>query len=85
MEIIKKTYSNLFEKILSGEKKFDRRLDEFEVQKGDILVLKEINEKREFTGREIKKTITFVARTKELKYWDDKEINEKGFVIMRLE
>ena len=61
------------------------RLDEFEVNKGDILVLKEINEKREFTGREIKKTITFVTKTKDLNYWDNEEIHKKGFIVMSLE
>lgn len=59
MEIIKKTYSEPFEKILSGDKKFDVRLNDFEVTDGDILVLKEINEKREFTGREMKSNLRF--------------------------
>ena len=65
MEIIKKTYSDLFEKVLSGERKFDMRLNEFEVNKGDILVLKEIDYNRNLKGREIKKTVTFVTKTKE--------------------
>jgi len=88
VEIIKKAYSKLFEKILSGDKKFDIRLNDFEVNEGDILILKEINDKREFTGRKTRKKITFVSKTKnveDLGWWSQEEINKKGFVVMSLE
>ncbi len=84
-KIIKKAYEELFEKVLSGKKKFDLRLDDMEVKEGDILVLREINSNREFTGREIEKEITFVMKTKDLGYWSEEEQNKKGFVIMSLE
>ncbi len=84
-KIIKKAYKELFEKVLSGRKKFDLRLDDMDIEEGDILVLKEIDSNRNFTGREIEKKITFVMKTKELDYWSEEEKNEKGFVVMGLE
>ncbi len=84
-KIIKKAYKELFEKVLSGKKKFDLRLDDMEIEEGDILVLKEIDSERNFTGREIEKQITFVVRTKDLDYWSEEEKNKKGFVVMSLE
>ena len=84
-KIIKKAYKELFEKVLSGKKKFDLRLDDMEIEEGDILVLKEIDSERNFTGREIERQITFVVRTKDLDYWSEEEKNKKGFVVMSLE
>ena len=48
----------MFEKIVSEEKRFDVRLEDINVNKGDSLVLKEsVNEKT--TGRIIKKKVGF--------------------------
>ena len=56
MKIPKKTWPELFEKILSGEKNFDLRLADFECQPGDILVMQEYDPKtKQYTGREIEK------------------------------
>lgn len=84
MEIVKKAYSEAFEKILSGEKKFDIRLNDFEVDEGDVLVLKEIDSERKFTGREIRKKVTSVSKTKRVDWWADEEIIKNGFVVMSL-
>jgi D-ribose pyranose/furanose isomerase RbsD len=81
-EIIKKVYTKFFEKILSGEKKFEMRLADEEYNIEDILILKEINENREFTGREIKKKITYLAKTKDCDYWPQEEIDKYGFVVL---
>ena len=43
MEIIKKIYSESFENISSGKKKFELRLADEKYNIGDILVLKEID------------------------------------------
>ena len=85
MEIIKKTYKNLFEKVLSGEKNFDVRLGDMIVSKGDILILREIDENRNLTGREIKKRVSFILRTKELDYWSKEDVNKFGFAVLQLE
>ncbi len=83
-KIVKKAYRELFEKVLSGEKNFDLRLDDFDAKEGDILVLREIDSDRNFTGREIEKEITFVMKTNNLDYWSEEEKNKKGFVVMGL-
>ncbi len=86
VEIMKKTWSREFEAILYGRKKFDTRLDDFEVKEGDILILKEWDtDRKEYTGREIRKKISYVLKTKEAKYWAGEDVNEKGFVVISLE
>jgi len=83
--IEKKTWPYLFEKVLSGEKQFDLRIAEFECEVGDILVLREWDpEKKEYTGRELEKEITFIVKTKDLKFWSQEDINELGFLVMSL-
>lgn len=83
--IEKKTQPYLFEKVLSGDKQFDLRIAEFECEVGDILFLREWDpEKKEYTGRELEKKITFVLKTKDLKFWSQEDINELGFLIMSL-
>ena len=83
--IKKKSWPSEFGLILNGKKKFDVRLDDFDINKGDILVLEEFDpEKGEYTGRKIEKKVDYVLRTKEAKYWDKKDIDEKGFVVISL-
>ena len=83
--IEKKTWPHLFEKVLSGEKNFDLRLAEFDCEKGDILVYQVWDpKKKEYTGREIEKEITYVMKTKDIQFWDKEEIDRLGFVIMGL-
>ena len=62
----------MFEKIISGEKRFDVRLGDINVKRGDSLVLKEsVNGK--ITGRTIKKKIGFYFKTKDVNYWSQEE------------
>jgi hypothetical protein len=83
MKIRKKTWTEGFEKILSGEKTFDARLANFECKPGDILVLEEYDlTKKKYTGRKIEKKITFVLNTKKQKYWSQNDIKKEGIVIM---
>ncbi len=81
--IEKKAWPELFEKVLSGEKNFDLRLAEFECEKGDILILREWDPKtKEYTGRELEKEVAFVIKTKDIKFWGEKEMDKLGFVVM---
>lgn len=85
MKIPKKTWPELFEKVLSGEKNFDLRLADFECQPGDILVFQEYDPKtKQYTGREIEKEITFVMKTNDLNFWPKKQVDELGFIVMSL-
>ncbi len=70
-EIHKKISPEYFEKILSGEKTFEYRVNDFDCQSGDILVLDEYEytqgqgttEGRRSTGRSIRKKVGYVAKT----------------------
>jgi len=85
MEHRLKTTSDLFEEVYSGRKKFEVRLGDKNIKEGDILILQEIDENREFTGREVRKKATFVRRTKDFNFWSQEQINEQGLVIAQLE
>lgn len=70
-EIHKKISPEYFEKILTGEKTFEYRVNDFDCQPGDILVLDEYEyakgqgttEGRRPTGRSIRKKVGYVGRT----------------------
>jgi ASC-1-like (ASCH) protein len=85
--IIKKINPESFNAIGSGNKKCELRLNDEEINEGDVLVLREWNpEKQEYTGRELSKTITF-AQVLEINnlYWSEEEIREKGLRLMSFE
>jgi ASC-1-like (ASCH) protein len=85
-EIIKKINKEMFDLIDSGKKKFEVRIeDDCKFNEGDVLVLKEHDEKKELTGREMRKIISFVLRTKECGWWDRNKIDEYGFTVLGLE
>jgi len=82
MKIEKKTWPDLFQKILDGKKTFDARLADWECKSGDILVLREYDpQTKEYTGREIEKEVTFVLKTKDIKYWPEEDVEKYGFQI----
>lgn len=84
MKIIKKCEKDMFERILSGKKKFEVRLGNLEINEGDILILKESIKGVE-TGRELTKKVGFLLKTKNLDYWSEKDENKFGFVVIQLE
>lgn len=85
--IKKKTWPEEFNKVSLGKKKFDLRLDDFEAQEGDILVLEEWDPKvKKYTGRKIEKKITFVWKFKtDQTFWPEEKIKEKGLQIFSIE
>ena len=88
MQIIKKKiWPEYFEAVVSGKKKYELRLNDFEVNEGDTLLLEEWNpQTQEYTGRAIKKKVTYVKKFKlnEL-FWPEEEITKKGIQIISLE
>jgi len=85
--INKKIWPEYFEAVSSGKKKFEFRLNDFEIKEGDTLVLEEWDPKiKEYTGRKIEKKVTYVGkfRIDEL-FWPEEEIKEKGIQIISLE
>ncbi len=84
MIIEKKAVPDLFQKVFTGEKTFDARLDRFICKPGDILWLREWDPKKEkYTGRDLKKKVTFVLKSKDLeKFWSKEEVDKHGFQII---
>jgi len=85
-KIEKKAWPELFEKVASGEKTFDVRLNDFKCKPNDVLVLREWNPKlKKYTGRVLEKKITFVLKSKDFsKFWSRKEIKKYGFQVIAL-
>jgi len=64
--IEKKIWPEYFNKVASGEKTFEFRLADFDIEKGDTLVLKEWDPNtKEYIGRSVEKQVTMVLRTKD--------------------
>lgn len=88
MEIRKKIWPQYFDKIKSGDKTFELRLADWDCKAGDILVLQEWDpDTKNYTGRELTKTVSYVLKTKDIKnagMWSEEEINKYGFQIISL-
>lgn len=83
MKIEKKTWPELFQKVLDGDKNFDLRLADFEIKPGDILVLREYDPRtREYTERVMEKKVTFVLKSKDVNFWPKEDIEKYGFQVI---
>jgi ASC-1-like (ASCH) protein len=83
MKIEKKVWPKYFNKIKSGDKSFEIRLADWKCKVGDVLILKEWDPKtKKYTGREIEKKVTYVLKTKDLKFWSKEEIEKFGLQII---
>jgi len=87
MEIRKKIWPEYFDDVASGKKKFELRLNDFEVNEGDILILEEWDPKtKSYTGRKTEKKVTGVNRFNLDKlFWPKEKIEEKGIQIISIE
>jgi len=82
--IKKKVWPDYFKLIKSGKKKFELRLADFKAKEGDILILEEWNpEKKEYTGRKIRKKIKYILKFKLNDFGQEKEIKKKGIYILQ--
>ncbi len=85
-EIRKKTDVKYFKKVLSGEKKVELRIADFECKPGDVLVLEEWDpETKKYSGRKIRKKVTYIMKTKDAPFWNKEEIDKYGYLIMQLD
>jgi hypothetical protein len=87
MTIEKKIWPEYFQAIIDGKKKYELRLNDFEVNEGDVLCLREWNPiTKEYTGRQINKNVTYVGKFYIDKlFWPEEDIKNKGLQIMSLE
>ena len=82
--IRKKIWPQNFEKVQSGQKKFELRLADFEIQEGDTLVLEEWDPKtKEYTSRKIEKKVNYVFKFNLDDFSQKKEIEEKGLYVIQ--
>lgn len=82
MKIEKKIQKWSFDKILSGDKSFELRLADWECQPGDTLILREIDDNRNYTGRVLEKEVVYVLKTKDVKFFTSEDIEKYGFQII---
>ncbi len=85
--IKKKIWPEYFDAVASGKKKYELRLNDFDVKEGDTLILEEWNpETKEYTGRRVEKKVTYVGKFKIDKlFYPEEQIREKGIQIISLE
>ena len=83
MKIEKKIWPESFQAILDGRKKFELRLADWKINKGDILVLREWEpKKKEYTGRSLEKEVKYILKTKDIKFWPKEEQEKYGYQII---
>lgn len=86
MLVVKKIQQVFFEAVITGKKKSEFRLDDFEVQEGDILRLIEVDTNKKETGRSVEKVVTYVSKVDlNNTYWPVEEILEKGIQVISFE
>ena len=88
MKIEKKIWPEYFQQVLDGNKTFELRLDDFEINEGDTLLLKEWDPNtKEYTGREIEKKVGYVGKWKIddlTKFWPKEDIDKNGLQVISL-
>ncbi len=86
MNIKKKTWPEEFRALMDGSKAFDCRLDDFECNIGDLIIFEEFDPATgEYSGRSLEKRITYIAKTKEMKFWKEADAADSGLQIMSLQ
>lgn len=79
----KKCVPDLFEAVRAGQKPFEVRLADFEVQSGDRMVLEEWDPIiQSYTGRTCTIEIGYILKTKDVSFWKQKDIETYGFQVM---
>jgi len=86
-KVIKKVLPEYFQDILDGKKKYELRLNDFDINEGDILVLEEYTSAdpttRKPTGRTLEKEVTYIRKFKiQDLWWSEEDIKDKGIQII---
>ncbi|MCX6702269.1 MAG: DUF3850 domain-containing protein [Candidatus Wolfebacteria bacterium] len=82
--IKKKIWPKWFKEVKSGKKKFELRVADFKVEKGDMFEMHEWNPKtKKFTGKKISKKIKYVLKFGLDDFGQKKLIEKKGFYIIQ--
>ena len=84
-EIEKKMWPESYEKVLSGEKTYDLRLADWACHPGDVIVFKEWDPTaKAYTGREMRRRVGYVGKTKDWEVWPAKDIEAYGYQVISL-
>ncbi|MFA7252667.1 MAG: DUF3850 domain-containing protein [Candidatus Paceibacterota bacterium] len=87
-KVEKKVWPEYFQQILENRKTFELRINDFDIQEGDVFVLREWDPKtKDYTGRSLEKKVGYVGKWKldELtRFWSQKDIDDKGLQIISL-
>lgn len=85
--INKKIWPEYFEPVASGKKKYELRLNDFEVKEGDTLIFEEWDPKiQDYTGRKTEKQVSYVGKFMiDDLFWPEEKIKEKGIQVISLE
>lgn len=89
-QIIKKVLPEYFQDIIDGKKKYELRLNDFEIEPGDTLILEEWTsadpKNRQATGRRLEKMVSYLRKFKfQDLWWSKDDIEEKGIQIISFE
>lgn len=86
MRIEKKVKNKYFEAVADGRKRFEVRLADFECSPGDLLVLKEQDEKtNNLTGRELECELLYKFNTKDLeRFYSKEDIEKQGLIVLAI-
>ncbi|MDE1855772.1 MAG: DUF3850 domain-containing protein [Candidatus Micrarchaeota archaeon] len=83
MKIEKKIWPRYFKDVKSKKKSFEVRLADFRCKPGDVLVLREWDPKKKvYTGRKIQKKVKYVAKLREMKFYNRKQIENYGLQVI---
>ncbi|MBU1071342.1 DUF3850 domain-containing protein [Patescibacteria group bacterium] len=83
MTIKKKVWPEYFQNIKDGKKTYELRLADWECNEGDVLILQEWNPKtKNYTGRELRKEVTYVGKTKNMTFWSKEDVAKYGYQII---
>jgi len=87
MAVIKKKITpQYFDLVSSGRKKFELRLDDFEIAEGDTLVLEEWDpDTKQYTGRKIEKKVSYVLKFSLDDFGQKQQIIKKGLQVIQME
>lgn len=87
-KIEKKIWPEYFQQVLDGKKTYDLRLNDFEINEGDILVLKEWDPNtKDYTGRKLERRVGYVGKCKmdELaQFLGEEEAKNKGIQVISI-
>ncbi|OGY42198.1 MAG: hypothetical protein A2Y67_01595 [Candidatus Buchananbacteria bacterium RBG_13_39_9] len=84
--IKKKIWPEYFDLVASGKKKFELRVNDFEIKEGDTLILEEWDPKiKQYTGRQIEKKAGYILNFKLDDFGQEDIIKKHGLIVISLE